>query len=273
MSIRNWIAGAGLLLLSACSSGEQGFEEEALRYCDNQVRRTLAELKEVGGGSIDYTMMPRNIADSLTVWHCRKAVKEEWCSGFWPGILWYDYEVTGDEAIRQEAETIGISLGVRTAQDETRGVYLDSLDMSDYVKVKSVDFGTTGARSVLMAVRKVHASGFIQVCIDTQSNIVGTVNVPESGEWTEVRADLDQPVTGIHDVYFRFRATDTSNRKNLMQFDYWQFFTNTATGVADALSDAPSQEDGATYDLSGRKVEQPGKGIYIRDGKKFLNRP
>ena len=46
MSIRNWIAGAGLLLLSACSSGEQGFEEEALRYCDNQVRRTLAELKD-----------------------------------------------------------------------------------------------------------------------------------------------------------------------------------------------------------------------------------
>ena len=175
--------------------------------------------------------------------------------------------------IRQEAETIGMSLGVRTAQDETHGVYLDSLDMSDYVKVKSVDFGTTGARSVLMAVRKVHASGFIQVCIDTQSNIVGTVNVPESGEWTEVRADLDQPVTGIHDIYFRFRATDTSNRKNLMQFDYWQFFTNTTTDIASTQSETRAQEDGATYDLSGRKVEQPGKGVYIRDGKKFLNRP
>ena len=174
--------------------------------------------------------------------------------------------------IRQEAETIGMSSGVRTAQDEKRGVYLDSLDMSDYVKVKSVDFGTTGAKSVMLAVRKVKNPGLIQVCIDTQSNVVGTVNVPESGEWTEVRADLDETITGIHDVYFRFRAT-AAERKDLMQFDYWQFFTNTATGVADALSDAPSQEDGATYDLSGRKVEQPGKGVYIRDGKKFLNRP
>ena len=139
-------------------------------------------------------------------------------------------------------------------------------------KVKSVDFGTTGAKSVMLAVRKVKNPGLIQVCIDTQSNIVGTVNVPESGEWTEVRADLDETVTGIHDVYFRFRAT-AAERKDLMQFDYWQFFTNTATGVASTLSDAPSQEDGATYDLSGRKVEQPGKGVYIRDGKKFLNRP
>lgn len=174
--------------------------------------------------------------------------------------------------IRQEAETIGMSSGVRTAQDEKRGVYLDSLDMSDYVKVKSVDFGTTGAKSVMLAVRMVKNPGLIQVCIDTQSNIVGTVNVPESGEWTEVRADLDETITGIHDVYFRFRAT-AAERKDLMQFDYWQFFTNTATGVASTLSDAPSQEDGATYDLSGRKVEQPGKGVYIRDGKKFLNRP
>ena len=174
--------------------------------------------------------------------------------------------------IRQEAETIGMSSGVRTAQDEMRGVYLDSLDMSDYVKVKSVDFGTTGAKSVMLAVRKVKNPGLIQVCIDTQSNVVGTVNVPESGDWTEVRADLDETITGIHDVYFRFRAT-AAERKDLMQFDYWQFFTNTATGVASTLSDTPSQEDGTTYDLSGRKVEQPGKGVYIRDGKKFLNRP
>ena len=167
--------------------------------------------------------------------------------------------------IRQEAETIGMSSGVRTAQDK--------LDMSDYVKVKSLDFGTTGAKSVMLAVRKVENPGLIQVCIDTQSNIVGTINVPESGEWTEVRVDLSETITGIHDIYFRFRATDTSNRKDLMQFDYWQFFTNTATDVASTLFDAPSQEDGATYDLSGRKVEQPGKGVYIRNGKKFLNRP
>lgn len=78
-------------------------------YCDRQVRRTLQELRDENG-NIDYTMMPRNIMDSLVTWHCRKASKEEWCSGFWPGILWYDYEYTGDEAIRKEAEKFTASL-------------------------------------------------------------------------------------------------------------------------------------------------------------------
>lgn len=55
-------------------------------------------------------MMPRNIADTLTLWHLRKVSEEEWCGGFWPGILWYDYEATGDTLIRQEAERFTASL-------------------------------------------------------------------------------------------------------------------------------------------------------------------
>ena len=109
MNIKNWILGAGVCLLAACSAGKLGFEEEALIYCDRQVHRTLEELRAEDGG-IDYTMMPRNIMDSLDTWHCRKAVKEEWCSGFWPGVLWYDYEFTGDEKIREEAEKFTASL-------------------------------------------------------------------------------------------------------------------------------------------------------------------
>ncbi len=110
-------AGLGLCLLAACSADSgKGFDtDKALDYCDKQVHRTLKELKDEKG-CIDYTMMPRNIMDSLNVWHCRKACKEEWCSGFWPGILWYDYEYTGDEAVRREAENFTASLGflVRT---------------------------------------------------------------------------------------------------------------------------------------------------------------
>jgi len=49
-------------------------------------------------------MMPRNILDGDTVWNLRKAKLEEWCSGFWTGILWMDYTATGDETIRQAAE-------------------------------------------------------------------------------------------------------------------------------------------------------------------------
>lgn len=110
MKTKNLLAGLGLCLLAACSGSKEELNvDKALDYCDAQVRRTLTELKG-GNGSIDYTLMPRNIMDSLTTWHCRKATKDEWCSGFWPGILWYDYEATGDERIKVEAEKFTSSL-------------------------------------------------------------------------------------------------------------------------------------------------------------------
>lgn len=107
------LAALGLYLLAACTAPQQTQGpvdvEKALSYCSEQVNRTLTELKGENG-QIDYTMMPRNIMDSLTTWHCRKATKEEWCAGFWPGVLWYDYEYTGDEKIRAEAEKFTASL-------------------------------------------------------------------------------------------------------------------------------------------------------------------
>ena len=110
MKTKTLLAGLGLCLLAACSVSKEEFDtDKALDYCNSQVHRTLEELKGKDG-SIDYTMMPRNIMDSLTTWHCRKATKNEWCSGFWPGILWYDYEYTGDETIKEEAEKFTASL-------------------------------------------------------------------------------------------------------------------------------------------------------------------
>ena len=110
MKTKTLLAGLGLCLLAACSVSKEEFDtDKALDYCNSQVHRTLEELKGKDG-SIDYTMMPRNIMDSLTTWPCRKATKNEWCSGFWPGILWYDYEYTGDETIKEEAEKFTASL-------------------------------------------------------------------------------------------------------------------------------------------------------------------
>ena len=115
MKTRNWLIGIGLVCLTAFAYTKSGdvsgrFDaDEALAYCDAQVRRTLDELAQRDGG-VDYTMMPRNIADSASHWYCSKVTKDEWCAGFWPGILWYDYEYTNDPAIRQEAEKFTASL-------------------------------------------------------------------------------------------------------------------------------------------------------------------
>lgn len=76
-----------------------------LDYCHRQVKRALIELR-AKDGLYDYTMEPRNILSSDTQkgWNCRPAKPEEWCSGFWPGILWMDYSFSKDEEVRRAAE-------------------------------------------------------------------------------------------------------------------------------------------------------------------------
>ena len=78
--------------------------DKQLQYCHKQVKRALAELQQKDG-SYDYTMEPRNIlkGDKQKGWNCRNVYKD-WCSGFWPGILWMDYGQTGDETVRKAAE-------------------------------------------------------------------------------------------------------------------------------------------------------------------------
>lgn len=98
--------GAALLLWASGAEANDGFSvDRELRYCHRQVRRALAQLRKADG-TYDFTQQPRNILanDKQTGWNCRKATAEEWCSGFWPGILWMDYAATGDKQVRSAAE-------------------------------------------------------------------------------------------------------------------------------------------------------------------------
>ena len=70
-----------------------------LKYCHRQVERALKGMQPY-----HYDMQPRNILDGQTQWNCRRASAEEWCSGFWPGVLWMDFGVTKDEDVRRAAE-------------------------------------------------------------------------------------------------------------------------------------------------------------------------
>lgn len=99
--------GSVMLPCSQTATAESIDVDSAFGYCHSKVLRSLDQLSR---DSIDYTMMPRNIEAQDSVWHCRKATPDEWCAGFWPGVLWYDYEITGDEKIREHAERYTSSL-------------------------------------------------------------------------------------------------------------------------------------------------------------------
>ncbi|NPD91011.1 glycoside hydrolase family 88 protein [Xylanibacter muris] len=70
-----------------------------LAYCSSQVYRALESLRPHG-----FTMMPRNILKNEQTWNLREARSEEWCSGFWPGILWMNYSHTRSKAVMKAAK-------------------------------------------------------------------------------------------------------------------------------------------------------------------------
>lgn len=123
--MKKYLFGIALCLLTACQKQQQMTldADNALNYCAAQVNRALEALKD-SAGNYDYTMEPRNILEGDTAWNCRKASEQEWCSGFWPGVLWMDYDYTKDETIKKVAEgyTNTLSfLGSKPAYDHDLG--------------------------------------------------------------------------------------------------------------------------------------------------------
>ena len=173
-----------------------------------------------------------------------------------------------DPYVWQEAETINQSSGVR-CEGDYNGCYVTNLSSGDYIKVRGVDFGTSGAKSFRARVRCGSRKGILQIRTGGKSGAVkGRVTVePGSGEWTEVVCDLSSALTGVVDLCFTFSGTGTS----LFDFDSW-CFSPEATSVS-ALNAAPSS-DGSCYTLSGiRQMYRPQRaGIYVADGRKVMVR-
>jgi unsaturated chondroitin disaccharide hydrolase len=94
-----------LVFLPLLASAQTLDVDKQLNYCHTQILRALKDLRQ-SDGSYDYSKEPRNIlaTDKQKGWNCRPATAEEWCGGFWPGILWMDYSLTKDENIENAAE-------------------------------------------------------------------------------------------------------------------------------------------------------------------------
>ena len=70
------------LVLVGCAAAPDMSKTED--YCHKQIVRTLADIEGKEG-------QPRNILVGEHSWNMRPNVPEEWCNGFWSGVLWYDY--------------------------------------------------------------------------------------------------------------------------------------------------------------------------------------
>ena len=95
-----YIFSAYLLFLVSCTINEQAKEEQIdtdkmLEYCVEKVRTSLADLPSPDS-------LPRNIYPDQTKWNMVGI--HDWTSGFWPGLLWYAYEASGDDELLKDAK-------------------------------------------------------------------------------------------------------------------------------------------------------------------------
>lgn len=79
----------------SCSTATLLKADKELNYCIRQVQKTLGSIR-------DSSQIPRSITNGKAQW--RFVNYRDWTCGFWPGILWYNYEYSKDDKWKAEAE-------------------------------------------------------------------------------------------------------------------------------------------------------------------------
>lgn len=178
-----------------------------------------------------------------------------------------------------EAETICWEYGVKTEDainsEGTIDVDVYNMHNDDYIKLESVDFGSTGAETFTAAVKDVKsdANASIELYVKENDSVsgmnslnvsasekIGTLKLDNtSSEWIELTTKLDKAVTGVHDLYLVFKGDYTKPESEndpaavisetdtgMFKFDYWKFSEPAIATPAPLYTTAPVIKANAT---------------------------
>ncbi len=87
------------MLIVSCSSVKK---EKDVKHIDEILSSNTIKVKAALKDLKTFDSFPRTISKNHSKWE-QVGVKD-WCSGFWPGVLWYAYEFSGDQDLKQAAE-------------------------------------------------------------------------------------------------------------------------------------------------------------------------
>lgn len=168
---------------------------EMLKYCETTTISTMNSLHSADS-------LPRNILQNQSQWN--KVNIHDWCSGFWPGILWQAYEVSGDTAILATA---------RKFTEPLRGVLSVPVDNHDLGFMLFCSFGN-GYRLT----KDQAYYDFLLIAADSLATLynpkVGTIL-----SWPGMRAKMNWPHNTIVDnminLELLFWASKNGGRKEL----------------------------------------------------------
>lgn len=123
---------------------------------------------------------------------------------------------------RVEGETMAFSRGVTTEQNDRIGVYVTHTHNGDYIKLREVDLGDSGAQTFTARVASGLRGGCIELRADSlQDQLMATLQVPSTGgweAWETHKAAVTTTLTGVHDLYLCFKGR---KEPQLMKLDWW----------------------------------------------------
>ena len=173
--------------------------------------------------------------------------------------------------LQQQAETLNAGLGISVVGNESDGVYVTDINASDSMRVANLDFGSEGAKSITLRVASASGKGTLVIRQDhARGKILAKIPVAATGGddvWEERTVDLTSTPIGVHAVHFGFTGTSSPT---LFNWDWWKF--NEFTSEIEAVSDSADDSSAVFYTLQGVPVTNPGKGIYLKGGRKVLLR-
>jgi hypothetical protein len=126
--------------------------------------------------------------------------------------------------VRQEAETIAWSVGVKSESNAKTGVFISDIQNGDYIKVREADFGDKQPKAFTVSAASALQGGKIEVRLDSvQGRQIALVEVPGTGgweQWQQISAKITENVSGKHDIFFAFKGNKGAK---LFNFDWWKF--------------------------------------------------
>ena len=167
--------------------------------------------------------------------------------------------------VLQEAETINECKGVRCEGDYT-GCYVTALSRGNYIKVRNVDFGETGAQTFKARVKSEGNMTIVIRAGSKSSSDKGRLSIESTnGEWVDVSCTLSEPIIDVQDLFFVLSGSTSSH----FCFDNWQFFEETSDIKNVGVEHHGNQN---FYDLQGRQTNDAknAHSIGIINGKKVI---
>jgi hypothetical protein len=124
---------------------------------------------------------------------------------------------------RNEAATIAWESGIETEMSSQGGVNVYSIENSDYIKVRSVDFGANGTGAFSASISSATIGGTIELHLNSKTGtLIGTLPVNYTGGWDNWRTETTNisGAAGVNDLYLVFKGTANTS---LFKMDYWKF--------------------------------------------------